>query len=283
MLRLLILILVAVTPLVAQTTVQSTTPRSTETVEQARAREDSIMAAAHAIIARDSGAVDEYEKIAAIHKARKRFAMQLQIASAMAAHNPASATAHLVHGDALLDNDQPERAVSALTAALALQPNYVRARVMLAETFEILQQTDSALVHLDTALMHNPRHAQAHMQSARIKMRRGRTAEAAAHYRTACELLPDVPSSYGPWMKLAGALIATAAYDDALDALRYCLRLQPDASDPHLLIAEALEKSGRTIEAINAYNDFARRFPTDDRALDAERSALRLRFPPTHP
>jgi tetratricopeptide (TPR) repeat protein len=269
---------------VARASAQSEAPRGAMTPGDARsqdstrAAQDSILSAAEAIVASDSTAVDEFERIATIYKERKRFAIQLQIAARMAQANPTSALAHLVHGDALLDNDQPEQAALELKAALALEYNYVRARVMLAETYEILGQPDSALAHLDTALRHNPRHAQAHMQMAKLLLRRGRTAEAVEHYRAACELLPDAPSSYGPWMKYAGALIANYAYSDAVDALRYCMRLQPAAADPYLLYAEALEKGGSIDKAIAAYNDFARRFPTDDRALDAERAALRLRY-----
>ncbi|MBC8145841.1 MAG: tetratricopeptide repeat protein [bacterium] len=259
-------------------TVRTSSTRAA-TLDSIRLAQDSILAHAHSRVALDSSAVDELEKIAMIYKERKRFAMQLQIAMRMTETNPASALAHLVYGDALLDNDQPERAIAALSRALVIAPNYVRARVMLAETFEILQKPDSAMAQLDTALLHNPRHANAHMQLAKLLTKRGQHAEAADHYRTACELLPDAPSSYGPWMKLADALIANYAYTEAIDALRYCMRLQPTSPDPYLLMAEVHEKSGDTSKAIRAYLDFSLRFPTDDRALDAERAALRLRYP----
>ena len=244
-----------------------------------RAAQDSVLAAANAILAVDSSAIDELEKIALIYKERKRFALQLQTAMRMVAANASSALAHLVHGDALLDNDQPERAAQALQKSLQISPKYVRARVMLAETLEILGHPDSAIAHLDTALRYNPRHANAHMHLGRLLMRKGRGTEAVAHYRAACELLPDVATSYGPWMKLADALMATYAYDDAIEALEYCLRLQPTSADAFFLIAEAHEKAGRTAVAIQAYSDFARRFAGDERALDAERAALRLKYP----
>lgn len=269
---------------VSRTSVISDTSRQINahnaTLDSIRLAQDSVLARANAIIVTDSAAVDEFEKIAMILKERKRFATQLQIATRMVEANPSSALAHLVYGDALLDNDQPERSVTALTQALTLAPKFVRARVMLAETFEILHKSDSAVAQLDTALQHNPRHANAHMQLARILMKRGMSGEAAGHYRIACELLPDAASSYGPWMKFADALVANYAYAEAIDALRYCIRLQPTSPDPHLLVAETFEKSGDTSRAIRAYLDFARRFASDERALDAERAALRLRYPP---
>lgn len=274
----LLLILATAVPCLAQSTASPSAPVAGAAADSLRAVQDSILARASAIVAVDSAATDEFERIVTIHKERKRFALQLQAAMSMAAANPRSALAHLLLGDALLDNDQPERALEELRSALAIEPTYVRARVILAETYDILHQSDSALVHLDTALRHNPRHAQAHMQRARLLVRRARMAEAVAHYRIACELLPDNPSAYGPWMKLAETLMATSAYDEAIEALTYCTRLRPTAADPWLLIAEAQEKAGRIDAAIAAYNDFARRFSSDARALDAERSALRLRF-----
>jgi tetratricopeptide (TPR) repeat protein len=284
MLRLSLILFVLVPIVVpAQTTVSAATAPSTRGVahDSLQVVQDSILAAAAALVANDSSAVDEFEKIAMIYKQRKRFAAQLQVASEMARTNPQSALARLVHGDALLDNDQPEHAISELHEALRIQPNYVRARVMLAETYEILHQPDSALVHLDTALQHNPRHAQAHLQAAKLLMRRGRSYEATEHYRRACELLPDAPSSFGPWMKYADALMATAAYDQAIEALRYCMRLQPTSADAALLHAEAQEKAGHVDAAIEGYRDFTRRFMSDDRVLDAERAVIRLRYPQT--
>lgn len=283
LLTLLILLSLVTVPAAAQSSAGPSTSSSSSpaAADSLRAVQDSVLTSAMAIVARDSSATDEFEKIVSIYKARKRFALQLQAATAMAAANPRSALAHLSYGDALLDNDLPERALEELLVAVSLQPTYVKARVILAETFEILHKPDSALAHLDTALLHNPRHAQAHMQRAKLLMRRGRTSEAAAHYRTACELLPDAPSSYGPWMKLAEALVAIYAFDEAISALRYCIRLRPEHPDAYLVLAETFEKAGRAAEAITAYTDFAHRFAIDDRALDAERAALRLRYPGT--
>jgi len=281
---LLLLFISTTAACLAQASVGTATPSASgSSPDSLRAAQDSVLARAMAIVAADSSATDEFERMVVIYKERRRFAIQLETAMAMVSSNPRSALAHLLYGDALLDNDQPERALGELHAALVIQPTYVRARVILAETYEILQKGDSALVHLDTALRHNPRHAQAYMQRAKLLTRRGRMSEAASDYRMACELLPDAPSSYGPWMKLADALVATYAFDEAIDALTYCTRLQPSTPDAWLRLAEVHEKAGRIERAIAAYNDFARRFAADERALDAERAAQRLRYPAATP
>lgn len=239
--------------------------------------QDSVVAHAQRIIARDSTDVDEYEKLIGVYKARKRYTIQLQTAAAMVRSNPASALAHLLLGDALLDNGDAEASLVQLRRALTLQPTYVRARVIVAEAYESLDLPDSALMELDTAIHQNPRHAQAHMQRARLLTRAGRLDAAAAEYRIACELLPDDAGAFGPWMRYAEALVRIDHYDEALDALRYCLRLQPSSSDALLKFAETSELAGKRRQALDAFEEFYYRFPRDARAGDAERAAIRLR------
>ena len=272
---LLVLLLLAV-PAAAQFRPAEPSGRP-DSLELAR---DSILAAAAANIARDSSQVDDFYTMAQIYKARKSYAQQLLIATRMVAANPGSALAHFILGDAELDNSYPARAIPALKRALQLEPTFVRARVTLAETYEIARQVDSALMHLDTALQHNPRHAQAHIQRAKLLSQQGRHAEAVYHYREASELLTGSPSAFDAWLKLASSLMKTGEYNDALDALTYCLKLVPESAEALITYADASAAAGRTDEAVQAYQQFMYRFPRHPRAMDAERTARSMGWRP---
>jgi tetratricopeptide (TPR) repeat protein len=258
----------AVQPLAAQDATRTAFP--TDSLESSQ---DSILSASNAAIAGDSTRVDEYQKIAAVYKSRKRFAEELKIAQAMVAANPASAPAYFSLGDAQLDNSAPELALEPLGKALIIEPTFVRVRVVLAEAYSMMKAFDSALQQLDTAIAFNPRYAQAHMQKAALLTLLNRDSEAVECYRAAAELLPD---SFSPWMKLARGLYKAGRFEDALDALQYATSLNAESSDAAYLLAETCERLGRIGEAVRAYESFMIRFPTDRRALEAERSAREL-------
>jgi tetratricopeptide (TPR) repeat protein len=246
------------------------TPSPADSLRQAQ---DSIVTVANAAIAHDSTLVDEYAKIIAVHKTRKRYEEELAIAALMQGRNPESSLANFIYGDAELDNGAPEKALDPLKRALIIDPAFVRARATLAEAYTMLKIYDTALTHLDTALRSNPRYAQAHVQRAALLTQLGRDSEAVESYRAASELLPD---TFGPWLKLGRALIKVGNYDDAIDALTYAMSLNNASPDALYLFAEANEKGGHTAEAVHAYEQFMLHFPTDRRALDAERSARAL-------
>jgi tetratricopeptide (TPR) repeat protein len=239
--------------------------------------QDSILTTSSAAIAHDSGAVDEYQKIASVYKARKRFEEELKIAQAMVAANPGSALAYYSLADAQLDNGAPDLAIEPLNKALIIEPTFVKVRTMMAEAYSMLKAYDSALQQLDTAITDNPRYAQAHIQKAALLSQLNRDSEAVESYRAAAELLPD---SFAPWMKLARGLFKAGRYEDALDALQYATTLNAESSDALYLYAETCERLGRTQDAIKSYESFMLRFPTDRRALDAERAARELEGKP---
>jgi tetratricopeptide (TPR) repeat protein len=266
---LFILLGFAALPLLAQ---EGTTMSSTN-VDSLQRVQDSVYYAASIAIARDSTQLDEYQKIIAIYKARKRFDEELKIAQQMVAANPAAPTAYFAVGDAQLDNGAPELAIEPLGKALIIEPAFVRVRVVLAEAYAMLKSFDTALCHLDTAITFNPRYAQAHMQKAALLTQLGRDSEAVESYRAAAELLPD---SFNPWMKLARGLFKAGRFEEAIDAVQYATTLNTNSSDALYLYAETCEQLGRITDAIAAYENFMLRFPTDRRALDAERAAREL-------
>jgi tetratricopeptide (TPR) repeat protein len=247
--------------------------RTPGTADSLARLQDSVLYASSLAIAADSAKVEEYQKIAAIYKSRKRFDEELKIAQAMLAANPASALAYFTIGDAQLDNSAPELALEPLGKALIIEPTFVKVRVVLAEAFSMMKAFDSALQQLDTAIAFNPRYAQAHIQKAALLSQLNRDNEAVESYRAAAELLPD---SFAPWMKLAKGLYRASRYEEAIDVLQYATSLNAESPDALFLYAETCERLGRIPDAAKAYEDFMLRFPTERRALDAERAAREL-------
>jgi tetratricopeptide (TPR) repeat protein len=241
-----------------------------------RAR-DSTLNAAYLLLGTDSTRAEEYHKIIQIHKARKQTERQVRAAERLVATLPDSAYGWFLLGDAHLDNSYPDRAIIALKHALELSPIFVRARVILAESYTILKQYDSALAQLDTALMHNNRNADAHLRRAELLETMGRWQETIADYRAAAELLPE---RYEPWMKFAEKLYKAGIYDEAITATHYVMKLNPESANALLLLADSQAAAGLTDEAVRNYQQFIYRFPKHPRALEAERIARELGWRP---
>ncbi len=268
-LSLLFLLMLLGTP--SPVAAQNGVPRTA--ADSLRRTQDSVLAAANQAIRGDSTLLDEYQKIIGVLKARRHYDAELTLAEKMIAANPGSALAYFTYGDAQLDNAMPDRAIGTLLKALVVEPRFVRARVTLAEAYMMMKSYDTALAELDTAISHNPRYAQAHVQRASVLAQLGRETEAIENYRAVSELLPD---SYAHWLKLGRLLLDAGQPDEATEALEYAVVLNAESSDAHYFHAQALARSGRKDEAIQAYNAFWMRFPRDRRALDAERAAREL-------
>lgn len=236
--------------------------------------QDSVLSSAFIALAADSTLVVEYEKIAAIYKARRKFTLELATTSRLIRINPYSPVGNFIQGDALLDNSLVDSAIVHLYRSLTLEPTFVRARTTLADAYKMKKAYDTALWMLDTAIAQNPRYAQAHSQRAEILTQLGRDTEAITSYRTASELLP---SSFAIWMTLSRAYLKVRSYEDAIETLAYARSLNPNSADALYLYAESNYNGDQRDEAIKAYEEFALQFPLDRRALDAERLARRLR------
>lgn len=236
--------------------------------------QDSVISAANNAINGDSTVVDPYVQIVEIYKARKRFAQELQIAQRLIRIHPYNALANFTFADALLDNGLPDSAIVHLRRALVMEPEFVRARTTLADAYTMKKAYDTALWNLDTAIYLNPRYAQAHWQRGGILTTLGRDSEAVNDYQAAADLSPE---SFTIWMTLARTLLKIDHKERAADVLAYIRQFRPESSDATYLYAETSMKIGQVDEAVKAFEDFMLRFPTDRRALDAERLARRLR------
>lgn len=236
--------------------------------------QDSIISAATDAITRDSTTIDPYVQIVEVYRSRKRYTQELQVAQRLIRINPYNALANFTFADALLDNGLPDSAIYHLRRAIVMEPDFVRARTTLADAFAMKKAYDSAIWNLDTAILLNPRYAQAHWQRGGILTTLGRDSEAVYNYQAAADLSPE---SYTIWITLARTLLKVHENERAADVLAYIRQIRPESPDATYLYAETSMKIGQVDEAVRAFEDFVLRFPTDRRALDAERLARRLR------
>ncbi len=238
---------------------------------------DSTLTADCLIVAADSTRIDEFQKIVTIYKQRHQHGLQMSAALRMVAANPASSMAYFLYGDALLDSSRPSDAIPVLQRALVITPEFVRARIALAEAHEMLKQTDSALWQIDTAITYNGRNADAYLRRARLLSSLGRESESIDDYRAASELLPNNATV---WRTLGRLILRYGSPLEAVRVLDYAIELDSNAPDPFVLRADALRESGQTQRAAEAYSQFFLRFPTHPRALEAERIARDLGWRP---
>lgn len=245
-----------------------------DSVERVR---DSTLTFASLAVSRDSTLIDEFQKIVQVYKERKQHRLQLEAAERMKRANPASARAYFAHGDALLDNGQPQLALEPLGKALLINPTFVRARIALSETYAMLGAKDTAIFHLDTALGQNGRNADAHMRRAALLRQLGREHEAIENYRAASVLLPQNAKA---WYNLGDLLLKYDSPAEAAEVLEYAVGLDPMSATTLLRYADARMRAGHHERAIEAYTEFIMRFPTDARALEVERIARELGWRP---
>lgn len=232
--------------------------------------EDSTIAAAWGAIATDRTLVAEYQKIIAIYKTRKLPEQEYEVATKMMTANAGSPIAWFTYADVMLDNSEPDTAIFWLQRALIVDPSFVRAHTLLAEAWGMMDSTGRAIAHLDTAIALNPRFAQSYLQRANLFSKLKRYNEAAQDLQSLVELIPE---NVGNWMRLGATLANAGNHLDAAETFRTIMAMHPAMPDPLFRFAEESVAAGNSEEGMRAYEKFMLTFPTDSRALEAERRA----------
>ena len=238
---------------------------------------DSLSEHYHNVLVTDSSDIEAWEGLCALAKRRGLFEIELTLAQRSVELLPSESRALTLLGDAYLDNGYLPEAIEALHSALHLDPGGVRILTMLAESYDLVDLTDSVLFYIDSALVLNPRNVQAHFQRADHLYRSGRRLEAIESFESWALLQPFKPE---PWIRLGGAQVTVGLYDRALETLSYAIELAPDSPDAHFDRAVALKRTGRDEEARDAFISFLFTFPRDERAFEAEEMARSLGWAP---
>ena len=169
-----------------------------------------------------------------------------------------SARARAASGMAWLASGDEARAVADLRAALAVDPGDPEARLALAEILLVRRVVPRREVE---PLLEPERggtgSARWHSAVARMWALDGRPEEAARHAGLAAALDPDAVE---PHLLLAGVLRARGDVGGAVSAWREALRIDPDQPRVHRSLARAYQEIGRADEA-RRHEAWARRRP----------------------
>lgn len=178
------------------------------------------------------------------------FAEVQAAARALARGHPGSAPVQALIGAASARLGQTEAAISALQAALRLDPSHLQAATNLAAVLRQARRWDEAALALDRALALKPDQPVLRAALAEVAMQRLRPEEAVQHYRAALALDP------GQALLLEGlARAAIEAGDPALarQALAAALARQPGAVTLRMIEAHACQMQGDAAAAEAAY------------------------------
>jgi serine/threonine protein kinase/Tfp pilus assembly protein PilF len=148
-------------------------------------------------------------------------------------------------------------------------------------------QLDQAVVDVEAAVELNPKPYHAHALLAQVRERQGRSQEAAAALARAVERKPDKPELYR-----ARAMLRVRAHDEgstsqnitpalralAIRDLEHCINLEPrnsrQTADDYAELGRLLLASGKSAEALAAYDAALRIVPDDLKALRLRAVAL---------
>jgi len=153
---------------------------------------------------------------------------------------------------------RPDEAEQILRDGLRHCSNDSGLRLQLAQVLELVGRFDDAEAEC-RLLRADERYAvEATMLDARLRMRRGRPAEALALYDGLAGSRP--PSAHLETAR-ACSLEAMGRTTDAITALRHALELTPDHGGARLSLAKLLVATGRRAEADPLLNSLLRRWP----------------------
>jgi predicted O-linked N-acetylglucosamine transferase (SPINDLY family) len=141
------------------------------------------------------------------------------------------------YGHLLCQMRRPDQAIQMLERALERDPRHVRASVGLAIALGLLDRWEHAATACRAALAADPRHRDARNMLAIADIRLWNLAEAEANVH---ELLQDYPRDASLWALLGNVLSKAGRSEEALDAFRQSLQIQPDAAIHSTMLLSSL-------------------------------------------
>jgi tetratricopeptide (TPR) repeat protein len=155
---------------------------------------------------------------------------------------PRSARGHNNLGVVQAQRRQYPQALASFREAVRIRPEYVEARIRLADLLGFLGDKQEMIRELGAALEHNKRRTPPPMSNGFLLYRLGRFEEASQELRNE---LARSPHRLPPRMWLALSLDGLGQYDAALPEWQRYLALRPDDVAAHLKAAETARKAGR--------------------------------------
>jgi tetratricopeptide (TPR) repeat protein len=181
------------------------------------------------------------------------FAQRSQMAEATARfrealrHRPKDAEMQTNLGLALTRQGQHAEAVALFQAVLQRQPDYARAHVHLREALAQQAATgDSSVSTPVTGAARPLESAAAFIREGLACLEKGKSEEAAARFRLALHVRPDIPEAYN---NLGYALAGQGKLEEAVACYQHALRLRPDFGEAHNNLGISLRYQKRLPEA----------------------------------
>jgi len=162
------------------------------------------------------------------------------------AKDPDTTLAYAILGQCLVSLKQYSEAVPVLRKAVQMNPEPTIPHYQLAQALVATKDFDGAAGELEIVVARLPDFEEAHVMLETAYAQTGRMPEAIKE----CEkVLESEPDDYGTNLLLGRVLVATGDPTAALPRLKKAAALQPKASEPHMLLADAYAKLGRNGDA----------------------------------
>ena len=153
-------------------------------------------------------------------------------------------------GNALLDLNQPEAALSSYDHALRLKPDSPEAFYKRGNSLLSLKRPEEALASYDCALRFKPEYADAHYNRGLALQSLQRSGEAVASYELALSFKPDDAEALN---NHGNALVDLRRLEDALASYDRALSIKPDYEDALYNRGSALRELQRSEEAARSF------------------------------
>lgn len=167
-------------------------------------------------------------------------------------------------GVSLCDSGEYELARAEFDRALELAPGYAEAYCNRAITSEKLGREDDALSDYSTAIELNPKDAAAFQSRGFLRHKRAEYALAVQDYGRAIELEPGNGRTY---LLRGAAWVKAGDYDAAIEDYGKAVELDGKNTNALFNLAKSCEESGRTSEAIAAYERLMALLPESEAPL----------------
>ena len=196
----------------------------------------------------DPGYRDGLLELAALYEQKKQFPEAIAIYQEF----PDNPAAKERLGELLLESGKAADAIPSLEAAVEKSPTAAN-RYALANSYMAQQQFDKAAVQLEAALQAEPGNLHLQLDYARALRSQHKYPDAAREFLKAAQLKPD---SAETWSDLAGMLVLTESYPQAIAALDRVRALGAEKPGHFYLRAIVFDKQRRYKLAIENYEKF---------------------------
>lgn len=217
-----------------------------------------------------AAAAEAHERViakgnAARSAATPRYSEAEQQYKLAALQDPNDARAHAGLGNVYLDQSRYNEAVTAYSQALKVRADYIPAYQPLAYSLARLDRFPEATETLNQALQYDPNNAEIYNNLAFAYVHAGRYEEAIKAGQQAITLLGQTGQAYKQELQIRNEVLSNAyknlgnaynglkQYNEAADALKHAIEIEPNNAAAHFNLGLALHSGGRYSEAIEAY------------------------------